>query len=230
MRWLPAIALGLTFAMLVSCSAPSTGHSGWHAMAPEAISSFQDEIMVRKARDQQVRSVDYDALDGDERGAAFQAWTRVDQENTAWIKSLVMEHGWPPVSVVGADASDAAFLLVQHADADPTFQAHCLPLLEDAAARNEVSRKSLAYLTDRVRVKQRRPQVYGTQYGPKLDDSGAVVMGDNGQPVYDVPLVEDVDRLDERRAAAGLGPWIEYERRMAELHGREPATRPRAAP
>lgn len=46
--------------------------------------------------------------------------------------------------------------------------------------------------------------------------------------MYELPLVEDIEWLDERRAAVGLGPWLHYERQMAEQQGREPARAPRS--
>ena len=53
-------------------------------------------------------------------------------------------------------------------------------------------------------------------------------MSEDGKIVYLLPIVEDVEGLDARRQAMGLGPWVEYERRMAQLQEREPGERPHA--
>jgi hypothetical protein len=164
----------------------------------------------------------------EERKAAFREGSRVDRENTTRLKEIVAAYGWPTRDLVGDDAAHAAFLLVQHADHDPDFQADCLPLLQRAATRGEVKKLAVAYLTDRVRVKRHRPQLYGTQYHVRQDATGAAIADDRGELDYLLPIVEDVDGLDERRASMGLAPWSEYEARMAADQGRKPAQRPRS--
>ena len=192
--------------------------------------ALKTELIAMADRDQELRTKGMDeGLSSEDRADFARQCGEADQVHTARLKEIVDRHGWPTISMVGKDASFAAFLLVQHADRDPAFQARCLPMLEAAAEQGEVSRTALAYLTDRVRVKQERPQVYGTQYQAKKDEAGNTITGADGQFNYLLPLVEDIDRLDERRRAAGLGPWAEYEKRMAELHKRDPVERPRSA-
>jgi hypothetical protein len=71
----------------------------------------------------------------------------VDERHTARLKEIVALTGWPTVSLVGPEAASAAWLLVQHADLDPAFQAHCLSLMKQLPD-TEVSRINLAYLED----------------------------------------------------------------------------------
>ena len=198
--------------------------------APDAaeLAALRDELLERGKLDQEVRTLDFDAMTPEERMVAGERAEQVDRDNTARMREVVERYGWPTYSMVGAEASNAAFLMVQHADRDPEFQATCLPLLEEAVQRGEALPADLAYLTDRVRVAQGRPQLYATQYRPQRDVLGNLVFGEGGVLLYELPLVEDVERLEERRAAAGLEPWIEYERSMAELHQRPAAERPRA--
>jgi hypothetical protein len=134
-----------------------------------------------------------DALDAGETAAAL----AVDRDNTARMKEIIAEHGWPGVTLVGDDGANAAWLLVQHADLDVPFQQRCLPLLAAAVAAGEAAPSNLAYLTDRVRVHLGQPQVYGTQL--TLTD---------GQ--LSPSPIEHETRVDERRAAAGLDPLAEY--------------------
>ena len=56
---------------------------------------------------------------------------------------------------------------------------------------------------DRVRVNAGQPQLYGTQF--------TVTDGELGPS-----LIEDRERLDERRAEAGLEPFADYEARMRD--------------
>ena len=59
----------------------------------------------------------------------------------------------------------------------------------------------LAYLEDRVRVHAGQPQLYGTQFN---------IAGGEFGPFP----IEDPQRLDERRAQAGLEPFAAYQARM----------------
>lgn len=120
----------------------------------------------------------------------------MDRDNTAWLRRVVDEGGWPTVSTVGADGAHAAWLLVQHADADPGFQRRCLQLMTDAP-NGEVSRSDVAYLTDRVRLAAGERQVYGTQV--HLDDGR-----------WEARDLDDPDNVDVRRFAMNLGPLADY--------------------
>ena len=188
---------------------------------PELDEALRSELLERVARDQAVRSRDFGSMTTEERQQFAVEAISVDRENTAWLKALVDRIGWPTSALVGDDGAHAAWLLVQHADHDPKFQERCLPLLREAAERGEGSLVSVAYLTDRVRVKQGLPQLYGTQYD--------VVVDANGEMQYQPPLVEDPAHLDDRRRAVGLPPWREYEAQMAALQEREPFDAPRGA-
>ena len=124
-----------------------------------------------------------------------QKLAKVDDAHRARLKAIVDAHGWPGKSLVGADGAHAAWLLVQHADADPAFQQKCLRLME-AAPAGEVAGKDIAYLTDRVLIGQRKPQRYGTQLGPDFK-----------------PLpVEDETQVDARRAKLGLPSLAAYQK------------------
>lgn len=121
----------------------------------------------------------------------------VDWAHIARMQVIIAEHGWPGRSLVGKDGATAAWLLVQHADADRAFQERCLALLETAVAAGEAEPSELAYLTDRLRCGAGLPQVYGTQL---REHEGTYI-----------PLpIEDEVNVDVRRAAVGLGLLAEY--------------------
>lgn len=88
----------------------------------------------------------------------------IDATNTARMKEIVMEFGWPTRSVFGDEASQDAWLLVQHADHDPEFQRLCLAFMKSHLKSGEVFPQNYAYLVDRVRVNTGRKQLYGTQF------------------------------------------------------------------
>lgn len=137
------------------------------------------------------------------RGHNMQQWNEivepVDRANTARLKEIVAEHGWPGNQLVGEAAAHAAWLLAQHAP--PDFQEQCLPLLEDAVARGDASRPDLAYLMDRVLMHRGQPQVYGTQY---VERDGILTLW----------TVQEPGGLGQRRAALGLEPEAQNRARL----------------
>ncbi len=144
------------------------------------------ELLRRVAPDQEAR-----------RERDTTAAQRADADNLPWIRRVIAEHGWPGRSDVGDDGEQAAFLLIQHADADPAFQRECLGLLTAAVGQGEASRQHLALLNDRVLVAEGQPQEYGTQ----LEARGGEW----------VPLqMRDPDGVDARRAEMSLPPLADY--------------------
>lgn len=129
-----------------------------------------------------------------------------DHANTQWLKRIVTEQGWPERSEVGEVAARQAWLLVQHADADPAFQLTSLHLMEPLASSGEVSRGDYAYLYDRVMLKIAGRQRYGTQ-----------IMCLNGKRVAQ-PL-EDEKVVDRLRSEAELQPLTNYLKDMDTAFG-----------
>lgn len=118
----------------------------------------------------------------------------VDERNCRRLRAIVSEIGWPTTSKVGAQAEHMAWLLVQHAEL--AFQKDCFALMAREPA-DEVCARHLAYLEDRIRVREGLPQRYGTQL--QKSDGG-------WEPV---PTMDPED-LDARRLAIGLEPIAEY--------------------
>ena len=144
------------------------------------------DLLRRMERDQVTRkALDHDGI------------READGENLPWLKDVIAGHGWPGKSLVGDDGAQAAWLLVQHADADPEFQRQCLDLMTAAVEAGEAKKHLLAYLTDRVLLAEGRQQEYGTQ-----------VVARGGQWVP--RNLRDPDDVDARRAAAGLDTIAEY--------------------
>jgi hypothetical protein len=141
----------------------------------------------------------------------------VHRANSARLREIVDEHGWPGRSLVGEDGDDAAVTLLLHAILDPELQRRCLSLLEEAADRGETRPAAPAFLLDKIRTLEGRPQVYGTQYD--WDEHGELS-----------PLpIEDPDRVDERRRAIGWPSLEDNTRRMRASIGAEDASHDLAA-
>src|SRR5207253_2981830 len=86
------------------------------------------------------------------------------EENTAFIKSVIDKQGFPGRKQVVERGAQAAFVLILHAERELQFQIRCLALIEKSVTTGDASPRFLAYLTDRVRVAEWMPQVYGTQF------------------------------------------------------------------
>ena len=138
----------------------------------------------------------------------MQAVQEIDAESTAFLKSMVAERGWPTISEIGEDAAGAAWLLVQHADADPAFQEQVLELLEPLVEAGEAKGAHFALLTDRVLLAKGEKQVYATQFETSPD--GKVM-----RPRATV----DWENVEARRAAVGLPTLEEYGESMTETYG-----------
>lgn len=125
---------------------------------------------------------------------------RLHERNTNRAKEIIARHGWPAISLVGEDGSDAMWLIVQHSVLDPEFMLSCVPELESLVNQNEAKGWQLAFLQDRALMLQGKPQIYGTQH--VLDDDG------NLKPYQ----LADPESVDERRSAVGLEPLEERTR------------------
>ncbi|HVF88516.1 MAG TPA: DUF6624 domain-containing protein, partial [Blastocatellia bacterium] len=131
-------------------------------------------------------------------GALFEGYhprmEAVHRRNSARLSAIIDERGWPGVGLAGDDGEDAAWIILQHSIGEPAFQRRGLKLLKGAAARGEAPPWQAAYLEDRIRACEGRPQIYGTQYG--WDESGEM---------SPCPPIEDEENVNERRRAVGLG-------------------------
>jgi hypothetical protein len=111
---------------------------------------------------------------------------------------------WPGTRLVGADGERAAWLVVQLGDTD--LQRRALDHLEAAVDCGDADPAHYAYLLDRIRMADGRPQVYGSQF---------VAAGDGEVTPWPI---EDPGGVDERRARVGLEPLAAQRRAMEERY------------
>ncbi len=123
---------------------------------------------------------------------------QVSGENTAYLRSLVLEVGWIDVARFGYPTALAAFLIVQHSMDLPLMLAAIPGIEESTGSMGLISAYPL--LVDRTRLLQGERQIYGTQAGRQAD----------GKPVV-LPIV-DRQNLDEIRGILGMIPptLVEY--------------------
>jgi hypothetical protein len=129
----------------------------------------------------------------------------LDSGNTTRVKEIVKRYGWPGPELVGADGTDAAFLLVQHSP-DLALQKAMLPLVRRSFESGKLSASNYALLQDRVLTRAGKPQMYGTALEPWTGK----------EPV--LYPIEDEANVDKRRAKIGLQPLREYLEFMKRLY------------
>jgi hypothetical protein len=132
-----------------------------------------------------------------------QRWRAVrlsDQNNLRWLRELVAGKGFPTVAQVGEMGVSHAWVLLQHMDDDPQFQAALLPTLERRFADGELSGDNLARFTDRVLKAQGKPQRYGTQFTPEQWT----------QAHFGLPDDESVREVEAHRRELGVMPLADY--------------------
>ncbi len=127
----------------------------------------------------------------------------IDQAHSDRLKEIVDHIGWPTRDLVGLKATQAAYMVIQHAGHDIEFQNRCLALMVDLVKQGELPASYLALLTDRIRVFQNQPQVFGTQMTMARNDMGVMV------PTPTVPI-EDPAHLNDRRALMGMAPHDQF--------------------
>ncbi len=126
-----------------------------------------------------------------------------DEARLETLRSLLPEEGWFTESEHGAQASQGAWLLVQHADSDPEFQEMILERIQPLIESGDVRASGVALLTDRVRVNTDRLQLYGSQ---------GRCLGNAWSPL---PIRNPAD-VNARRKDMDLSSLNEYADRMAE--------------
>jgi hypothetical protein len=159
---------------------------------------LRDRLLALRDHDLVVR--DRLAADGSLFAGYHPEMQAVHEANAAELQGIVDAHGWPTAPLVGKDGADAAWLIAQHAIGLPAFQRACLEAVRETGAPPWQA----AYLDDRIRVLEGRPQLYGTQFD--WDADGRL----SPEPI------EDPDNVDARRAAVGLPPLagaVEKQRR-----------------
>jgi hypothetical protein len=159
----------------------------WNSVRDELLSMSREDLRVRTAL----------AKDGSLIDGYHPRMRAVHDANAARLEAILNSLGWPCERQVGRDAAQAAWLIVQHAIAQPDFQRRALELLQAAVEAGDAPAVQVAVLEDRIRTFEGRPQRYGTQFD--WDAEGRLS-----------PLpIQDPEGVDLRRRQVGLGPLEE---------------------
>lgn len=130
-----------------------------------------------------------------------------DNENRLRLKELIEANGFPTREMVGVDAMEGVFYIIQHADKDIKWQESQLVHIEKAVKAGDLDANSYAYLYDRIKMLQGAKQRFGTQFSKVDSFTKEIVL---------VP-VENLEKLDDIRREIGLMPIDLYKRIMLNV-------------
>ena len=149
------------------------------------MTALRETLLEWRRRDQDLRQNSQD----------YRAWLEIDSAATAWLKAEIAARGWP--DQVGEDAAAAAFLIAQHSP-DLEFQKVCLELLR-GLLESQSNAQHMAYLHDRICIREGKPQRYGTQLRPRVHGDG-----------WELFPLEEADAVNLVRERIGLEPLEAY--------------------
>lgn len=154
-----------------------------------------------------------------ERGTLFDGYHPEMEEvhviNSKKLDQIINEFGFPTRSKVGEKSEAAAWTVVMHSISNPPLMKRILALLKSPHYKDQVDPKELAYLEDRVRVFEGKPQIFGTQFD-----------WDENNLLSPYPI-ENLELVNELRQKLGLRPIEEQTEIMREQARREGAQPPK---
>ena len=191
-----------------SCKLPSYTYSGfikkypkqWRKVCLHCDSIFarfnqplMNELKIITENDQKYRK---DTEVGSFTGDTAKKQDELDADNLKKIEDIFSKHGYPGKRLVGTKLSEVAFMIIQHRSLEK--QEQYLPLIEKAIENQDLERIYLPYLIDRIRMRKKLPQVYGTQ-----------LIWNKKKEKLELYPVEDIKNVDARRDKMNL-PDLKY--------------------
>lgn len=131
----------------------------------------------------------------------------IDAPNTKRLEAIFNQYGFPKANLVGQEGVDAFLLMLQHAP-DERLREKLLKPIKKAFKRGEIKPQDYTGFIDRMRVRQGKPQIYGSNFDMK---DGKLVMSET----------KDVKNLDKRRKKIGLPPIAEYAKLLKQYYNLE---------
>ncbi len=144
--------------------------------------------------------------------AASARMQAVDVENQRIVSDL-LGCGWP--EGLSDEANETIWLVIDHAGLG--MQKRWMPLVKQQMEAGKVSKSSYATLLDRMLMREKLPQRYGTQ----AVSFSRLIEGDSArmEPQCWLWPVEEPERLDSLRSAMELSPIEVYLREVEAVYG-----------
>lgn len=166
--------------------------------------TLRDELLLMRDADQRARRECAQGNAEEQIKCLIKTAETIDRPNTARLAEIFAREGFPTVKMVGKEGVDAFMLLLQHAT-DERLREKCLKPISKAFARGEIAAPEYANFVDRLRVRQGKPQIYGSNFDIR---DGKLVMS----------KTRDLKNLDRRRQKIGLPPLAEYVKMLKDFY------------
>lgn len=75
-----------------------------------------------------------------------------DERNRERLKEIIDKYGFPTKKMVGKDAMNGVFFMIQHADGENAWQKSQLTNIKNAVKMGDLDSQSYAYLYDRIKI------------------------------------------------------------------------------
>ncbi len=170
---------------------------GAAALNVELRAKLRAELETIFDTDQSGRKAINAAKTKDEKDALWEKQALIDTANQLRVEAIIRQYGWPRQTEFGVKASQAAFLVLQHAPIE--IMKRNFLTLKTAMETGELKEESFALFEDRIRMYEGRPQIYGSQVA--IDEK-------TGKPF--IWMIEDEANVDKRRASMGMPPLSNY--------------------
>lgn len=152
--------------------------------------NFAKKIIELKNSDLKLR--DHLLEKGEMNEGYNEAMQKLHNRNARILETIIDRIGYPTTDKVGEIASEAAWLVIQHAIGLPSLMRSCAHLLEVAVKENGANPINLAYLVDRIAVLEGKAQHYGTQFD--WDENGELSPS----------AIDEIEKVNQRRKQLGL--------------------------
>lgn len=113
------------------------------------------------------------------------------------ITNVLEKNGWMGINEVGELANQTLWLVIQHAPLN--IQKKYLPLLEKSVKKGESKARYLAFLQDRILIREDKKQIYGTQS-----------LWDKEKQKNVIWPINDYKTVNQRRKEVGLESIEDY--------------------
>lgn len=125
-----------------------------------------------------------------------------DSINLIKVEKIISIYGYPGKSLVGEPTNESAFYVIQHS----TEIAKYLPLIKEAAEKEEILFTKYAMMLDRSLVQQGKEQIYGTQgQGKEITNKKT-----GKKEFFDyISPIQNPEKVNKRRKKAGFTTTVE---------------------
>ncbi|MFD0798432.1 DUF6624 domain-containing protein [Maribacter chungangensis] len=165
-------------------------------------SILKKELESIKVEDQTLRLLLPNVIEkfGRESEEYKYVWSQIQSQDSISSNKLfeiLDNHGWVGKSRVGSSANQAIWLTIQHSDLKK--QEKYLPLLRESVVKGESEGWHLAFLEDRILMRKKQKQIYGTQ-----------AVWDNELKKNKIYPIKDAKNVNQKRKKLGLDPIEDY--------------------